>query len=112
MVLNAHNISYRISPAIAGLSVSYALQISQTLSFLVRMTAEVETNIVSIERMEEYATLPMEKPWKTVEMDPAWPQFGVVQFKDFQVRYREGLDLVLKGINFTVNSMEKIGKEL
>ena len=73
------------------------------------MTAEVETNIVSIERMEEYATLPMEKPWKTVEMDPAWPQFGVVQFKDFQVRYREGLDLVLKGINFTVNSMEKIG---
>lgn len=39
-----------ISPAIVGLSVSYALQISQVLSFLVRMTAEVETNIVAIER--------------------------------------------------------------
>lgn len=39
-----------ISPAIVGLSISYALQISQVLSFLVRMTAEVETNIVAIER--------------------------------------------------------------
>lgn len=41
-----------ISPAIVGLSISYALQISQVLSFLVRMTAEVETNIVAIERGE------------------------------------------------------------
>lgn len=41
-----------INPATVGLSVSYALQISQTLSFLVSMTAEVETNIVAIERGE------------------------------------------------------------
>ena len=39
-----------ISPATVGLSISYALQISQTLSMLVRFTAEVETNIVAIER--------------------------------------------------------------
>lgn len=39
-----------IKAAVVGLSVSYSLQISQTLSFLVRMTAEVETNIVAIER--------------------------------------------------------------
>lgn len=43
-------LSDTLSPAMAGLSISYALQISQTLSFLVRMTAEVETNIVAIER--------------------------------------------------------------
>lgn len=39
-----------INPAVVGLSISYALQISHTLGFLVRMTAEVETNIVAIER--------------------------------------------------------------
>jgi ATP-binding cassette, subfamily C (CFTR/MRP), member 1 len=43
-----------ISPAMVGLSISYALQISQTLSFLVRMTAEVETNIVAIERGKKF----------------------------------------------------------
>jgi ATP-binding cassette, subfamily C (CFTR/MRP), member 1 len=57
-----------ITPAMAGLSITYALQISQVLSFLVRMTAEVETNIVAIERMEEYASLPQEAAWKKGEI--------------------------------------------
>ncbi|XP_037037473.1 multidrug resistance-associated protein 1-like isoform X2 [Bradysia coprophila] len=98
-----------ISPAVVGLSISYALQVSQTLSFLVSMTAEVETNIVAIERVNEYSNRQQEAPWKTVNVDPAWPKMGVVQFENFQVRYREGLDLVLKGINFSVKSQEKIG---
>lgn len=98
-----------INPATVGLSISYALQISQTLSFLVSMTAEVETNIVAIERVNEYTNRKQEAAWKTVNVDPAWPQKGVVKFENFQVRYREGLDLVLKGINFSVNSQEKVG---
>jgi ATP-binding cassette, subfamily C (CFTR/MRP), member 1 len=57
-----------ISPAIAGLSITYALQISQVLSFLVSLTAEVETNIVAIERMEEYAAFPQEAAWKKGEV--------------------------------------------
>lgn len=98
-----------ISPAVVGLSISYALQVSQTLSFLVSMTAEVETNIVAIERVNEYTNRKQEAPWKTVNVDPTWPKMGVVQFENFQVRYRKGLDLVLKGINFSVKSQEKIG---
>lgn len=41
--------------------------------------------------------------------DPEWPQHGVVEFKNFQVRYREGLELVLRGISFAARSQEKIG---
>lgn len=52
-----------ISPALVGLSITYALQITQILSWLVMITSEVETNIVAIERMEEYANLPKEAPW-------------------------------------------------
>ncbi|KAG8274464.1 Canalicular multispecific organic anion transporter 2, partial [Homalodisca vitripennis] len=40
---------------------------------------------------------------------PGWPSQGTVQFKDYQVRYREGLELVLRGISFAVNGGEKIG---
>jgi len=99
-----------ISAAVAGLSISYSLQISQVLSFLVDMTAEVETNIVAIERVDEYSSRPQEAAWKNdKKIDPAWPQHGVVKFENFQVRYREGLDLVLKGINFSVRTQEKIG---
>ena len=42
-----------ISPAVVGLSISYALQVSMVLGFLVSQTAEVETNIVAIERGEK-----------------------------------------------------------
>lgn len=41
-----------------GLSISYALQITQTLNWLVRMTSEVETNAVAIERVKEYGETP------------------------------------------------------
>lgn len=69
----------------------------------------MESNIVSVERVEEYADKPQEAAWKTVDIDPNWPQKGIVEFKDFKVRYREGLDLVLKGVSFRSKSQEKIG---
>lgn len=33
----------------------------------------------------------------------------MIEFQDFQFRYREGLDLALKGISFKVQSQEKVG---
>ncbi|XP_059614039.1 multidrug resistance-associated protein 1-like [Phlebotomus argentipes] len=98
-----------IDASLVGLSVTYALQTTQVLNFMVRMTAEVETNIVAIERMEEYSHVEKEAEWEKGERDPLWPKEGRVDFENFQVRYREGLDLVLKGITFSVKSCEKIG---
>ncbi|KAK2583563.1 hypothetical protein KPH14_009513 [Odynerus spinipes] len=100
-----------ISAGIVGLSVSYALQITQTLNWLVRMTSDVETNIVAVERIKEYGETPQEAPWVNPENVPPkeWPAEGRVEFKDFKVRYREGLDLVLRGLTFTVNGGEKVG---
>ncbi|XP_076239794.1 multidrug-Resistance like Protein 1 isoform X1 [Calliopsis andreniformis] len=96
---------------IVGLSVSYALQVTQTLNWLVRMTSDVETNIVAVERIKEYAETPQEAPWKNPNYTPPndWPMQGHVNFKDYKVRYREGLDLVLRGLTFSVNGGEKVG---
>ncbi|XP_020285956.1 multidrug resistance-associated protein 1 isoform X1 [Pseudomyrmex gracilis] len=100
-----------MSPGLVGLSVSYALQITQTLNWLVRMTSDVETNIVAVERIKEYGETTQEAPWKNPEYTPPkeWPMHGRVDFKDFKVRYREGLDLVLNGLTFSVLGGEKIG---
>jgi len=49
-----------ISAGIAGLSITYSLNVSQTLNWLVRMSAEFETNITSAERIEEYCHTPQE----------------------------------------------------
>ncbi len=39
---------------------------------------------------------------------PEWPEKGMVQFNDLAVRYREGLDLVLKGISCDIKGGEKV----
>jgi hypothetical protein len=52
-ILSRHS----ITPALAGLSISYALQVTQTLNWMVRQSAEVESKIVSVERLKEYSLL-------------------------------------------------------
>ncbi|XP_062546104.1 multidrug resistance-associated protein 1 isoform X7 [Armigeres subalbatus] len=100
-----------MNPGLVGLSVSYALQITQTLNWLVRMTSDVETNIVAVERIKEYGETQQEAAWElpNSNLPRDWPEQGRVEFQDFQVRYREGLELVLKGISFAVEGGEKVG---
>lgn len=54
-----------IAPEMVGLSITYSLNITACLSYLVRLTADVETNIVANERMEEYSNEKMEAEWVT-----------------------------------------------
>ncbi|XP_064537334.1 multidrug resistance-associated protein 1 isoform X3 [Drosophila montana] len=100
------------NPGLVGLSVSYALQVTQTLNWLVRMSSDIETNIVSVERIKEYGETKQEAAWELDEdkkKPKNWPEDGRVEFKDFQVRYREGLELVLRGVSFNINGGEKVG---
>lgn len=94
-----------------GLAMSYALQITQSLNWIVRMTVEVETNIVSVERVLEYSTLPSEASAIIEGHRPpaTWPEQGEVEFKHYSTRYRPELDLILKDINLKFLPQEKIG---
>ncbi|XP_062570070.1 multidrug resistance-associated protein 1-like isoform X1 [Saccostrea cucullata] len=100
-----------LSAGIVGLSVTYALNVTQTLNWLVRMTTELETNIVAVERVKEYSEIPTEAPKEIAETKPypSWPQKGEIVFESYGLRYREGLDLVLKDITCKIQPAEKIG---
>ncbi|XP_023349637.1 canalicular multispecific organic anion transporter 2 isoform X2 [Eurytemora carolleeae] len=101
----------KIDPGLVGLSLSYAVSLSAVVYFLVRDSGDVETNMVSVERIQEYQEVPQEAPFDIPENDPEpeWPEHGEVWFDNYQTRYREGLDLVLKGIDCHILSGEKVG---
>uniref|UniRef100_A0ABI0NIR1 ATP binding cassette subfamily C member 13 n=1 Tax=Bos taurus TaxID=9913 RepID=A0ABI0NIR1_BOVIN len=99
-----------IDSAIVGLSISYALNITQTLNFWVRKACEIEANAVSIERVCEYETMDKEAPWITSKRPPSqWPSKGIVEFVDYRARYRDDLGLALQDITFQTHGEEKIG---
>ncbi|NXJ88320.1 MRP3 protein, partial [Corythaixoides concolor] len=100
-----------LSAGLVGLSVSYALQVTMSLNWMVRMTSDLETNIVAVERIKEYSETETEAPWIIEGKSPPedWPSKGELEFVNYSVRYRKGLDLVLKGLNLQVHGGEKIG---
>ncbi|XP_075949233.1 ATP-binding cassette sub-family C member 3 isoform X3 [Anarhichas minor] len=100
-----------LNPGLVGLSVSYALQVTMSLNWMVRMTSDLESNIVAVERVKEYSETKTEAPWEVEDKKPPpeWPMEGNVEFHNYSVRYREGLDLVLKNLTMSVKGGEKIG---
>ncbi|KAL3254641.1 hypothetical protein MRX96_054165 [Rhipicephalus microplus] len=100
-----------LSPGLAGLSVSYALTVTSTLNMLVRATSDTETNLVAVERCFEYTRTPQEAPWERPDFKPddRWPTAGRVVYDNYSTRYRNDLELVLKGISCDINPGEKIG---
>ena len=63
----------------------------------------------AVERVLHYAELPPEeKDHSLNSASTKWPDRGSIVFEDVNLVYREGLPLVLKGINFRINSGEKV----
>ncbi|KAL8625042.1 hypothetical protein ACOMHN_012051 [Nucella lapillus] len=101
-----------ITPAMAGLALSSAIQMTGLFQFTVRLATEAESRFTSVQRVLDYS--------KTIEPEAAsvipgkrpkddWPKNGAVVFRNVQLRYRPELPLVLKGVSFKVSPQEKIG---
>uniref|UniRef100_A0A3Q3GZE6 ABC-type glutathione-S-conjugate transporter n=1 Tax=Labrus bergylta TaxID=56723 RepID=A0A3Q3GZE6_9LABR len=100
-----------LSPGIVGLAVSHSLQVTGILSWIVRSWTDVENNIVSVERVNEYADTAKEASWSIEgsSLPPAWPQRGTLEFQDYGLQYRKGLELALKGITLQIHERERVG---
>ncbi|XP_018418340.1 PREDICTED: multidrug resistance-associated protein 5-like [Nanorana parkeri] len=102
----------KISPAYAGLAMSYAVQLTGLFQFTVRLVTETEARFTSVERINYYIkNLEPEEtclaPKKSTPKE--WPQEGEIKFENVEMRYRDNLPLVLKNISFSIKPQEKIG---
>ncbi|KAL6112764.1 abcc12 [Pungitius sinensis] len=101
-----------ISPSLKGLALSYTMQLTGLLQFTVKRATEVEARFNSVERLQEYITGcksegPRHIEEATVPAD--WPTGGTINFRDYEMRYRENAPIVLKGLDFAIQAGEKLG---
>lgn len=96
----------------------------------VRQTAEVASNMTSIERVLQYTKLEKEnsyddQPSKNLEKDWSyfakltyinpernWPQAGKIIFRNVYLKYAPEAQPVLKNLNLEIHSGEKVREDL
>ena len=105
-----------VSGGAGGLALTYALNITQTLNWYVRVSSDRESQVVAVERCQEYATLESEAAPVIEGRQPplGWPQRGAITLKRVTMRYRPGLPLVLRGasghgLDLAIPAMQKVG---
>jgi len=96
---------------LAGLAISFALSVTQSLNWSVRMSSDLEAHMISVERIKQYCNIPSEAPHTLIGDSrlEEWPKNGEILFSGAKLRYRSNLPLVLKGLDIKIPSLKKVG---
>lgn len=100
------------SSAKSGLALSSVFAVCNVIPFVMQMASELQARFTSVERVLEYTSGLSEEAPRRIAKSPkpdAWPVKGDVLMEDVELRYREGLPLVLQKVNANIIGGEKIG---
>lgn len=97
------------SGASVGLAITQSMALTAMLQWGIRQSAEVMNQLMSVERVLEYRDLESEEKEVKKVAPKAWPEEGKLKFNDVYYRYAKEMEPALRGVNFEVNSCEKIG---
>ncbi|XP_046746888.1 ATP-binding cassette sub-family C member 4-like [Diprion similis] len=93
-----------------GLAISQSLILTGMVQYGVRQSAEVISQMTSVERVLQYTRLPQEGPFTTEKPPPdTWPEKGALVFKDVSMKYAKNKPPVLKNLSVDIKPGWKIG---
>jgi len=95
-----------------GLIITQSMALTNMLQWGIRQTAELESQLTSMERILEYSHLeeePMIDSNPEAKPPDDWPTKGLVKFIDVSLKYNPQGTYILRNVSFTVMPEEKIG---
>jgi ABC-type multidrug transport system fused ATPase/permease subunit len=100
-----------IEPGLVGLGLLSTVNLSSSLTNLVRQWTLLETSIGAISRLREFAksTVSEHKGWEVDAVSPQWPEKGRVDFTRFEASYSADSVMVLKDVDLDIHHGEKVG---
>ena len=113
VVRTCMNEEYQTAQSV-GIMFTYSVFLQDNLGWCFACFAFTENNMICMERCKKYTEIKGEKPSYIKGKDDKlekenWPQKGEIKFENYSVRYRPNTEIVLKNLNFKINSGEKIG---
>lgn len=94
-----------------GLALAYSIEVTGYLKHGVRMIAQVEAEMNSVERVLDYSENVKSEAALETKFDPVtyvWPSRGEIKIQNISLKYRDG-PLVLKDVSVLIKGGEKIG---
>ncbi|KAJ3273542.1 hypothetical protein HDV01_004309 [Terramyces sp. JEL0728] len=102
----------RFSGALLGLSLTYSLQVTQSINFCVNQFTQTEIAMNSVERVAYYGDQVEQEAPAVIEThrpEKEWPVKGTIQFENVDMKYGPELPLVLQDLTFSIKHQEKVG---
>jgi ABC-type multidrug transport system fused ATPase/permease subunit len=93
---------------LAGFALSFALHMSESISYLLMEYAQLEIEFNATERIVEYTKLEKE-PQTGIDVPAAWPTKGELEVTNLTVAYAPDLPPVLRELNFTLEQGDRVG---
>ena len=116
LIVASYKWGIEIRPGLAGLAVTYSLNVTQMLNWSVMLSTALEAKMNSVERFVHYSKEEDFENWEAkndrlslfVEQTQ-WPSKGEIHVEDLEVSYAPELPPVLKKVSFDVPAGSRVG---
>ena len=101
----------KFTPKIIGIILTYSLVLQEDIIEFLSSFSNFENTMTKMERSLSYTKIISERPQQlTSDLSLRdWPSKGEIRFENFNVKYRNDTEMVLKDINFHLKSGEHLG---
>ncbi|KAL7747807.1 hypothetical protein RI367_006742 [Sorochytrium milnesiophthora] len=87
-----------------------SIDLVSLMMYLIRNMCDLGSTMVAVERVEAYVTsIPTEAPEHAAAVHANWPASGQINLRNFSTSYSSDGEPVLKRLNLTIHSGEKVG---
>jgi len=101
----------KFTPKIIGIILTYSLVLQEDIIEFLSSFSNFENTMTKMERSLSYTKIISERPQElTSDLGLSnWPSKGEIRFENFNVKYRNDTEMVLKNINFHLKPGEHLG---
>jgi ABC-type multidrug transport system fused ATPase/permease subunit len=117
LAVASRDIGLVVNPSNIGLMMVHSFNLATVMTWAITMATQLETSFNSVERVQFYSTPSDHEQWEPTNPSvgeqmkklPQWPSAGKIEFKNYTMKYRPDLPVILDKVNVTFPAGSRVG---